>query len=46
MRFLLEALQLTDKAMIARDVGGGITTTDASRSTRCSAPPRPRPAVR
>jgi len=25
-RFLLEALKLTDKAMIARDVGGGIAT--------------------
>ena len=26
VRFLLEALQLINKAMIARDIGGGITT--------------------
>ena len=30
MRFLLEALQLINKAMIARDVGGGITTKGKS----------------
>ena len=46
VRFLMEALQLVHTAMIARDVGGGIATPSASRSTKCSVSPRPRLAVR
>ena len=45
VRFLLEALRLIDKAMIARDVGGGITTKRKSLDEMQRIAP-PRPAVR